>query len=642
VTDLFRRVSAITLLAGPILIPFPGLAQSGENCTFKVDPDSYAEKAKRIRVDVSNRSASFAAARMKSAGASGAEAASTVRLVDPNSIPRQNFIDDAIFGRMAKAGVKSAPLSTDAEFVRRIYLDLTGRIPSPTQVRQFMTDPDPPTKRSRLIQDLLYSEAWADKWTWWMDEWVGNRSSSASGAYQNQNAQGRNALHKYLWMGVINGRPIRDMAFEMLSGTGTNYEEATGATNFMVSSRTFNGPNEDTYDTMAVRSANVFWGVSHYDCLMCHGGRAHLEPINLWASKVTRLQAQQMSAFFARTNPIAYSTADRTNFYSGSFDVQDVTNRGYSMRTSYGNRPNRTPIGTTTSLTPEFTFSHGGKPSGNAWRQDFAKFAVAEPMFARNLANRLWKQVFNLGLVDPVDSMDPARLDPSNPPGEGWSLQAANPQLLEDLAGWLASNDFSLRGYLRLLTESSAYQLSSEYPGTWNVDLVPMFARHYVRRLEAEEIHDAITKATGVIPNYTVTHWAAPMNWAMQLPDTSEPSDATARNFMNTFNRGNRETQPRQQNSTTLQQLALMNDNFVVPKIKVANSPAMKEIVKLTSNDAVAEELFLTFLSRMPSDNEKAKAAAHIAKAPNANQRNAYIEDLAWALVNKIDFLFSY
>lgn len=635
-----QRITAWTLLAGPLL------AAQETNCTFQVDPDAYLQRAKRSRDAVADRSMQFTKSR------SAANATAT-RLVDPASMPRKNFIDDAIFGKMAEAGVKSAPLATDAEFVRRIYLDLTGRVPSPTDVRRFLSDPDPSTARSRLIGELLYSEAFLDKWTWWMDEWVSNRANSPSGAYRNINAQGRNALHKYFWNGLAAGRPLRDMAVELLSATGQNYEENTGATNFMVMAFTNNGPAEDTYDTMMVRSANVFWGISNYDCLMCHGGRFHLESINLWASKVTRLQAQSMSAFFARTNQNAYAfppgtpvEVQRANFYAGSFDVQNVTNRSYSMRTSYGNRPNRTPIGSATSLTPEFTFSHGAKPAASAdWRAEFAKYAVAEPMFARNVANRLWKQVFNLGLVDPVDSMDPARLDPSKPPTEGtWTLQATHPKLLEDLAAFLAQNDFNLRAYLRLLTESNAYQLSSEYPGgEWGANLVPLFARHYVRRLEAEEIHDALAKTTGIIPNYAVQHWGAPMNWAMQLPDTAEPtSNGTAANFMNIFNRGNRETQPRLANSTTIQQLVLMNDAYVVDKIKVANSPVMKELVKITNNDALVDELYLNYLSRMPGDAEKAKALAHLAKAPNANQRNAYIEDIAWALVNKIDFLFSY
>ena len=175
--------------------------------------------------------------------------------------------------------------------------------------------------------------------------------------------------------------------------------------------------------------------------------------------------------------------------------------------------------------------------------------------------------------------------------------------------------------------------------------MVPLFARHYVRRLEAEEIHDAITKTTGVMPSYRIGGaWGDPMPWAIQLPDHSEPNGnpGNAMTFMANFGRGNRESQPRTQASSTLQQLALMNDNFVVQKIKMAASPSLKEIVKLTDNGAAVDEMFLTFLSRAPTETESAKAVAHLAKGTTAALRNSYFEDLAWALINKIDFLFSY
>jgi hypothetical protein len=181
-----------------------------------------------------------------------------------------------------------------------------------------------------------------------------------------------------------------------------------------------------------------------------------------------------------------------------------------------------------------------------------------DPMLARNLANRLWKAMFNLGLVDPVDQLDPARLDPFNPPPDPWTLQATHPVLLEELANNLANSNWDLRGFLRQIAQSSAYQLSSRYDGNWNIQSVPLFARHYPRRLDAEEIHDAISSATGVFNKYTVQGFADPFQWAMQLPDTSEPrSNGAVANFLNSFLRGNRDTTQRSQASSILQQLNL-------------------------------------------------------------------------------------
>jgi hypothetical protein len=228
---------------------------------------------------------------------------------------------------------------------------------------------------------------------------------------------------------------------------------------------------------------------------------------------------------------------------------------------------------------------------------------------------------------------------------------------MEKLAQFFIENNTDLRAFIRLLTESSAYQLSSDYTGPWKLDYVTLFARHYPRRLDAEEIHDAIVKATGVMPQYT---WpiingntvergtplpqSSPVSWAMQLPDINEPRANTGngRDFMAAFRRGNRDTAPRSQAGSILQQLYLMNDQFVTTRIKIAASPAMQQISRIQDNKAVVEELFLQFLTRPPSQQEWDAGVAHLAKARSAAERNAFIEDLAWVCVNKVEFLFSY
>jgi hypothetical protein len=136
-----------------------------------------------------------------------------------------------------------------------------------------------------------------------------------------------------------------------------------------------------------------------------------------------------------------------------------------------------------------------------------------------------------------------------------------------------------------------------------------------------------------------------PVSWAMKMPDIVEPryvnatQNGGAVTFMNTFNRGNRDTARRASTGSILQQLSLMNDNSVVlPKIKMAASPTLKELAKITDNAALVDDLWLTFLSRKPTEAEKAKALAHLQKGA----RNTAIEDLAWAAINKVDFLFSY
>jgi hypothetical protein len=174
--------------------------------------------------------------------------------------------------------------------------------------------------------------------------------------------------------------------------------------------------------------------------------------------------------------------------------------------------------------------------------------------------------------------------------------------------------------------------------------LTPLFARHLARRLEGEEIHDAIVQATGAPASYTVTGFPNPVQWAMQLPEPNEPrgNPGNAVTFMNTFFRGNRDNTARRQDGSIQQQLALMNDLFVLNRLRVAASPVLRRIAGIASPEEAVRQLYLVFLSRSPSRAELASGAAHLAKATSAAQRNAAVEDLAWVCVNKVEFLFSY
>jgi hypothetical protein len=266
---------------------------------------------------------------------------------------------------------------------------------------------------------------------------------------------------------------------------------------------------------------------------------------------------------------------------------------------------------------------------------------VQDRLFAINAVNRIWKYFFGLGLVEPVDGLDPARLDPDNPPPAPWSLQATHPRLLIQLADRFAAMNFDMRAFIRLLLESSAYQLSARYPGEWQYEYIPLFARHYPRRLEGEEIHDVLTQASGVPVSYTV-QGLDPVSWAIALPEPAEPrSNGASRAFMDAFFRGNRDTQQRLQSGSILQQMYIMNDPFVLNRIRVASSPTLQAAARLP-NEQTVEEIFLLFLGRLPSADERARALAPLARASNAAARNSAIEDLAWVCVNKLEFLFSY
>jgi hypothetical protein len=439
--------------------------------------------------------------------------------------------------------------------------------------------------------------------------------------------------------------PLREIAAQAVTGAGNSYSEDFGAANFPLNAITPMGPIQDSFDTMLGKTAGAFLGLSHYDCLLCHDGRGHLDQVSLWGSRTPRIDAQRMAAFFSRMRFPKRNVPSNNPLYN-SFDVSDQATGAYDLNTNFGNRPDRKAVGSSFSLTPEYRpITPDGPrqtaPNGN-WREAFARFMVQDPLFAVNFANRIWKEFFGLALADPVDGLDPWRLDPSNPPAAPWTLQASHPELLNSLAIQLAGFDYNLREFIRTLVQTSAYQLSSRYDGEWKYEYLTLFARHYPRRLEGEEVHDAVVKASGVPAAYTMTR-LDPVPWAMQLSEPAEPrSNGAVATFLNAFFRGNRDTFGRSQNGSILQQLGLMNDTFVLNRIRMISSPTLQAAAKIEDNAAVIDEVFLLFLSRLPVEAERARALVPLAAAKTAAERNAAIEDLAWVCVNKVDFLFSY
>ena len=274
---------------------------SGENCTFRNDPDEYLQRVSRDR-------AALAAQTKKLAGARFASAA---RTIDANELPRRSFIDAEIFDRLTKEGVPSARLTTDEEFVRRIYLDLTGRLPSSAEVRKFVDD-SATDKRSSLIDSLLYSPAFAARWTMWLGDLLGVTQQTTNVSLQ---VQGRNAMHDFVRVAMANEKSLKDIAYAVVTGTGNGFE--SGAANFAVLGRQSMGPSQDWYDLTLFQNAEKFLGVSHYDCVLCHDGRGHLDELSLWGRRVTRLQAQGMAAFFSRVS-MTQPYNDRGNPLAGS------------------------------------------------------------------------------------------------------------------------------------------------------------------------------------------------------------------------------------------------------------------------------------------------------------------------------------
>lgn len=584
------------------------------------------------------------------------------RLVGANEIPRKNFIDDILFGRMQNDNIQSAPLCTDSEFLRRVTLDLTGRIPTPEAVTAFLAD-ESPNKRDLLVDKLLESPEFTDKWTNFYGDLFKNTAFSAN---INRMRGGRDAFHQYIKNSVALNKSWRDMAVEIVTANGDSF--VNGATNFLIGGFVPMGPAQDVYDGMAVEVSRAFLGLSSMDCLLCHDGAGHMDAVNLWGSQTTRFDAWGMAAFFTGFNRRGITVATNVQ----KFDITETVNRNYQLNTTTGNRSNRQPTNGKNVVDPRYMFNGNGSiKAGENRREAFARYLVADPQFARAQANYLWEELMVEALVSPSNTFDLARLTSEQQLPDGWTLQPANPELLQALSEEFAFNNFDIRYLIGLIAKSNAYQLSSQYPGEWKIDYVPYYARKYVRRLEAEELHDAIVLATGVPPTFNdpdngnrarvgyrmvndlnpqgTTFW---VEWAMQLPEPTEPRNSGNNAFLNSFLRGDRDQKLRTDDPSILQALNMMNNGFVMGRIhqgNVANVayPETRQYMSTVRtllakanlpNEELVNTLYLTTLSRKPSAEEIAKITPYFSRMT----KQQVAEHLQWVLLNKMDFLFNY
>jgi hypothetical protein len=544
------------------------------------------------------------------------------------SSPRaENFIDQHIFTTLTRLGIPPAEPAGDAEFLRRVTLDLTGRIPTTEAVVEFLADTSP-DKRSRVINQLLDSPQWADRWAMFFGDLFRNTINTA---HLNRYQQARDQYHYYILDSLRENKPYHEMARELISNGGDTWQ--VGQANFTLTGRTTGGPVQDTYDTQAVNVATMFLGMGHLDCILCHDGAGHLESLSVWGAQAKRVDAWGMAAFFARTSlTIPGGNGARP------WSVNDLAAGNYNLNTTSGNRPARRAIGAQTFVAPRYMFGTGGTPEpGENWRGALARLVTSDLQFARATVNYIWKEFMVLGLVEPADQFDPFRLDPANPPPAPWALQPSNPYLLDALARSFVRQNYDLKALMRDIVSSRAYQLSARYNGQWNPDWERYYARRLVRRLRAEEIHDAIVLSSGVIERYTIPGFRERIDFAMQLPDVVGVPGGQGGQLLDAFQRGNRQDVDRRSELSLLQALNLMNNGFVYQRARNQTGTYLFRVFQLP-NDQLVEALYLNILSRLPTSEEKAAAIQSLASGNRSNKA----EDLAWSLYNKVDFIFNY
>jgi hypothetical protein len=557
---------------------------------------------------------------------------------DAAAQPTTNTIDTYLFAAMKDAGVTPADPTTDLEFIRRVTLDLTGRIPTPARVVSFVNDTSA-DKRAKLIDELLAKYEWIDKWTMFFGDLFKNASNTTQ---INRYPEGRDAFNKWIKDSLAANKPYNQMATELISATGPN-TFTQGELNWIVGGRVTGGPTQDTWDQQAANVAETFLGLANMNCLMCHNGRGHLDTLNLWASHTTRSTAWQLSAFFTQNYLTQYKPQDKTmNGYWAWGPNKNQAPGVYTLGSTTGNRPPRNPLTLTAKTVMPSYFFNGDSPSKSDDYQAFlAKEVTSDIQFSRAIVNYIWQQFFARGIVEPANQFDLARLDPDNPPPAPWTLQPSNPRLLNALSQDFVTAKFDLKALMREITNSRAYQLSSRYdPAAWDVAWEPLFARKLVRRLWGEEVHDAVAQSSNMIPTYKINDFGT-TNWAMQFPEPRNIPGGAVGYFLDTFERGNRDDQTRRGDGSILQALSLINDNFVMSRIKPSGTGANANLLAANmalTDDQIIQNFYLAVLSRYPTTAEKNTAIAQL----QSGNRLQQIEDLLWSLYNKVDFIYNY
>ncbi|HZO56240.1 MAG TPA: DUF1549 domain-containing protein [Bryobacteraceae bacterium] len=555
-------------------------------------------------------------------------------------------IDSQIFKAMADAGITPAPRTNDYEFIRRVTLDLTGRVPTGEAVAAFVASPDP-AKRAQLIDALIATPEFTDKWTMFFGDLFKNTTRNTQVV---RYAEGRNAFHAWIKDAVATNKSYDKMATELIAVDSANSWE-DGAANWLVGSFVTGSPRggQDIYDQQAADVAETFLGNAHMNCILCHDGRRHLDTLSVWGKQATRLESYGLSAFFAKTAMQRRNVSQQPLRYYWSITDNPRT-PDYPLNTTTGNRPERRPIGTIANVTPQYPFT-GEKPvSGEDYRSALARMLVKDIQFSRTIVNYMWKAFFGRGIVEPANQFDPMRLDPSTPPPDGWTVQPTHPQLLDELARDFQEHNYDLRWLIKSIAASETYQLSSTYSGTWKPEYEKFFARKFVRRLWGEEVLDSIVQISN-LPNRMnlVRDDPNPLFWAMQLPEPALPGGGVG-SFLDSFMRGNRDSEDRRSDGSVPQTLNLMNDTLVVSRTRASGTGAAASFARqlLTKypqaamNQQLIAGMFLTVLSRPATEAEMSTAMAALAAGTTNNLRQQKVEDLLWALFNKVDFVFNY
>ncbi len=519
------------------------------------------------------------------------------RPVEPKlfaAAPRNNFIDELVLAQLERLNLPPSPPASDEEFLRRVYLDTIGTLPTAEEARTFFSDTSP-DKRNTLIESLLERPEFVDYWTYkWSDLLLVNS--------EKLNPSAMWAYYRWIRQQVAQNTPWDEFVRSIITAKGRTLEN--GAANFFVL-------HPDAAD-LAETTSQAFLGMS-IGCAKCHN-----HPLEKW----TNDQYYGMANLYSRVK-VKSAPGDGNAFVF-------TADRGELLQPNKGKPQPPCPL----DAEPMQLEATGDR------REYLADWLVSpeNPYFARAITNRIWANYLNVGLVEAVDDL---RL--TNP--------ASNQELLQRAANYLVENKYNVKALMRLILQSATYQRSSRALPENEVDR-RYYSRYYARRLMAEVLLDGISQVSGVPTlfhresgdrrNRNIGGLGEPYPSdlrAIQLPDANVLSY-----FLKSFGRAPRHltcTCERSDEPSMVQVLHLSNGDTINEKLAAKGNRIDQVIAAGIPNEAIVEDAYLSTLARLPTSSEKERLVGALSAAP-ADERRLVLEDLYWSLLSSKEFLLNH
>jgi hypothetical protein len=503
----------------------------------------------------------------------------------------RNFIDERVLEKLRELNLPPSVRCTDAEFIRRAYLDTMGVLPTPEETRAFLAE-QTPGKRDHLIDALLARREFVDYWAYkWSDLLLVNGDKLP--------VQPMWSYYQWIRRQVELNTPWDELTRDLLTTTGSTLEN--GAGNFFIL--------HDEPTRLAETVSVAFLGMS-INCAKCHN-----HPMEKW----TNDQYFAFANLFSRVRSKNGAVADeRVIFSEASGDLVQPLRGKPQPPTPLDAQP--------MSLT-----------SSEDRRAPLAKWLTApeNPYFARSITNRVWKNFFSVALVESVDD-----LRMTNP--------ASNEKLLSEAAGFLVKNRFDLKSLMREILRSETYQRSSVALPE-NKDDTRFYARYYPRRLMAEVMLDSISQVTGVPTAFRMDKRNAnrglgdsyPMGYrALQLPDSN-----TASYFLTSFGRPDRVQTcdcERTNEPSMAQALHIANGDTLNVKLAAKDNRLSQLLASGQPDAELIDEAYLLTMSRPPTDQEKSGMLKLFSAAKTPEDKRTVLEDAFWSLMSAREFFFNH